>query len=489
MTELEPDQDGLVVVKSRLVPKGRQPEFFNVCEDPAAEEILFSGSIRGGKTQGCCEKIVAWAWHYGGPGWKAGIFRKTYPELRDSVKGVMLRGDGGLPPTLPPELVAYERVSDEMVVLKNGAEILFRSLEQPREAEEKIRNVTFGAMFIDQIEELDGPEYLALYETMVSRLSDPRGPRKMLAAANPGPTTHWVYERFHPESDKRQEQTRYVHVTLHDNKEQLPPDYLNRQERRRKADPMWYDRFILGKWGAFGGRRFKSFSQERHLVDPFDIPGSWEIVEGIDYGWQNLTVVEWMAIDPHGLEYLVAEHAEAQQSVKHHSKKIREIRERYNLQPSLIVLDPAAWAQQREYASVAEEFMECGIEVSQADNDRLGGWNRLDEHLGGSDGGDMVADPYRTDHPGGVFIPRLRIFRDRCPEFVRELPAARVKPGTDDIVKKNDHALDAARYILNSKHDPGKEDDAEEDLDPRERYARRRFERAEERAAPNLVYG
>lgn len=60
-----------------------------------------------------------------------------------------------------------------------------------------------------------GPAGERLYDTLIGRLSDPRGPRKLVAAANPGPTTTG-YRRF-VDPRSKQPQTRYVHVKLTDN--------------------------------------------------------------------------------------------------------------------------------------------------------------------------------------------------------------------------------------------------------------------------------
>jgi hypothetical protein len=68
------------------------------------------------------------------------VARLTYRELEDSTKKAMLHGDGSLPPLIPPELVAQYRASDNLVHLKNGAVILFRSLDEPA----KLLNLTLG---------------------------------------------------------------------------------------------------------------------------------------------------------------------------------------------------------------------------------------------------------------------------------------------------------------------------------------------------------
>src|SRR5262245_55613174 len=116
-------RNGVLTVRDGFNPSLRQKEFFAACWNEDVEEILFDGSIRGGKTQAACKMLLAWAWQYGG---RYLIARKTYRELRDSTQAVFLRGEGDLPPTCPPELIHAYRVSDEIVYLKNGAEIMFR---------------------------------------------------------------------------------------------------------------------------------------------------------------------------------------------------------------------------------------------------------------------------------------------------------------------------------------------------------------------------
>ena len=483
-------RDGVLTVRDHFVPNVRQSEFFNLCNDLVAEQIMFSGSIRGGKTQSCAKRIVADAWKYGGPGWKAGVFRRTYRELEDSTKGVFIRGDGGLPPALPQALYDPRdyRVVDNMITLRNGAEILFRSLENPKEAAEKIRNVTYGAMFIDQIEELDSDEYELLYDTMVSRLSDPRGPGKMYLAANPGRTSHFAYKRFHPESEERLPETAYVHVTLHDNKQYLDPKYYARMLRQKTRNPEWYDRFIEGKWGAFGGKRFKNFRvDEPWVIEPFAIPKHWEIIEAIDYGFRAPTVCTSMAIDPFGLHYIVAEHAEAEKPVSHHAAAIKQIRDEHNIPPSVTYLDPSAWAQAREFQSVAMEFSDYGIDCAKAQNDRLGGWNRIDEFLT-----TMIPDPYQEGVPFEErrLVPRLRFFAGRCPLLMKELPNLVLKDGSDDVEKKEDHASDTLRYLLMSREPPPLVDDSvQPDIDRRTEYAQRRIREATSADRAALLLG
>ena len=439
-------EPGVKVVRDEFRPNPKQLQFWEACNEEDAEEILFDGAIRSGKTQAAAKLITAWAWKYGGPNWKFAVMRKTYRELADSVQAAFYKGDGRMPPACPAALIDRFLAKDETLILKNGAQILFRSAEQADKTEDKIRNVTLAGFFIDQVEELGGPDYFQLYETLVSRLSDPRGPGKALLVANPGPEDHWVYKRYVDPMTK-EPQTRRVSVSLMENASNLDPRYVRRMLRRKETNPMFYRRFILGEWGAFGGKRFPSWDPQLHVVEPFEIPSGWEIVQGIDYGWANPTASIWCAIDFEGRWWVAAEHHQKEKPVSFHARRMKEIESELNISPSSIWLDPSTWAKRSEYESPGMEFADYGIFAGRAQNDRLGGWNRIDE---------MLSERMPVDG-----LPRLRIF-NTCPDLIRELPSAKIKDGTDDIEKENDHSLDALRYAIMSRMPAPEEPEDEE---------------------------
>jgi len=455
------NENGILTVTEEYPPSIKQLAFWRACADPKAEEILFDGAIRSGKTQAACRLIAAWAWNFGGPNWKFCVMRKTYRELADSTQAAFLKGDGKMPPACPPELVQRYYAKDETVILKNGAQILFRSAENAFDAEDKIRNVTLAGFFIDQVEELDTGDYFALYETLLSRLSDPRGPQKALLVANPGPEDHWVYKRFVDEKTK-EPQTRRVSVTLMDNARNLGASYVSRMLRRKDSNPMFYRRFVLGEWGAFGGKRFACWDPRRHVVVPFHVPSSWEIVQGIDYGWAHPTASIWCAVDFDGRWWVVAEHYQNERPVSYHVQKIKEIEHSTGIAPSSRWLDPACWARRSEYQSTAMEFAEYGIDCGRAQNDRISGWNRIDE---------MLADELKDGEP------RLKIF-NVCTNLLEELPSLKIKEGTDDVEKEHDDASDALRYAIMSRMPAPVREEEEEELTVREQMEKRLLDKA-----------
>jgi PBSX family phage terminase large subunit len=462
-------------VRDPFKPTERQRDFFEACDDPDYDEILFDGSIRAGKTQACCKKVVAWAWTHGG---RYVIARKTYRELRDSTQAVLLRGEGNLPPALPNQLLKGDSLDkaykgqDEVVFLKNGAEIMFRSLENREDARAKLRNLSLNAIFIDQIEELEDDEDGELYEELLGRLSDPRGPRKMLLAANPGPIDHWVYRRFVDE-DTKKPWCKRVHVTLFDNERHLESKYVEGRLRTEKTNPDYFKRFILGEWGSFGGKRFKVWDGDRHIVEPFQIPQHWEVFEGIDYGYQHPFCCLWLAVSPERRWYVFAEHYEADRALSYHAKRIREIRREQNVAPSVTWIDPSTTRMDRGFESVQLELTDLGIYTARAENERIGGWARLDEML------------TVTLEDGK---PWLQVF-NTCKNLIREIPSAKLKEGTDDIDKRHDHALDALRYAVMSRPPVPIEPEEEDDDDMRERYVHDLHQRIEEGLREEMYVG
>lgn len=460
--------DGTVIITDEFPPPRRAPTpkqsaFWDACAEDGIEEILFDGAIRSGKTQAACKMIASWAWQHGGPNWRFVIMRRTYRELEDSTKAAFLRGDGKMPPACPPGLIRRYVAKDEMVILQNGAEILFRSAENPADTEDKLRNVTLAGFFIDQVEELTGDAYFQMYETLLSRCSDPRGPRKALLVANPGPEDHWVHRRFVDEQT-REPWTKRVHVALTENEWNLPQPYVRAMRRRERTNPTWYKRFVLGEWGAFGGKRFACWDEKVHVVSPYPIQPGWEIVQGIDYGWAHPTAAVWCAIDFDGGWHVVAEHVESQRPISWHARRMRELEETIGLSPSSRWLDPSTWARRTEYESPAMEFADYGIECGRAQNDRLGGWNRIEEML-----------TRRMEDE----LPQLRIF-NTCTKLIKELPNLKIKEGTDDVDKDlgNDDASDALRYAIMSRMPHPLRDEEDEEIDFRDAHAAKMIERA-----------
>jgi PBSX family phage terminase large subunit len=401
-------------------------------EEPKYRVVLFGGAIRSGKTQSAARLLVETALET--PGTYL-VARLTYRELKDTTQKAILQGDGSLGPLLPPGFGEY-RASDEMVRLVNGSEILFRSLDDPG----KLLNLTLNAVFIDQIEELDpGPDGERVFDTLMGRLSDPRGPRKLLAVANPSGTTHWVYRRLVNEKT-RDPGACYVHVELTDNRAHLPADYIEAMEATKESRPHWYRAFILGEWGSFEGAAYPDFDNAIHVVEEFIIPDEWERFESMDHGVASPTAWYAWAVDHDG-NLVIFDEYYTPGLVSTHAAEI--LRRRAGSLP-----DRRNWWQGRDHfgrplrhytyadpsikaatglgttakpASVLTEYISHGFKgLVGANNDRQAGFARVGELLRPD-----PERPFPSWHPryGEYGSPRLFIF-NHCENLIEQIRSA-----------------------------------------------------------------
>ena len=62
---------------------------------------------------------------------------------------------------------------------------------------------------------------------------------------------------------------------------------------------------VDGQFVQMSGMIFKSWSQDKHVIAPFEIPHSWEIIESIDPHPQKMWAVVWVALAPNGSKIVV----------------------------------------------------------------------------------------------------------------------------------------------------------------------------------------
>jgi hypothetical protein len=451
----------------------RQNDLARAWNDPACTRLLASGAIRSGKTQAAGRLLVETALQH--PALYL-VARATYRELKDSTQRALLNGDGGLPPLIPPEVVEVYRASDELVKLRNGSEIIFRSLEE--NATEKIRNLSLGAVLVDQIEELRYQEGEKLYDELLGRLSDRRGPRKLLAVANPAGLDHWLYRRFIKEPDAG---TRMVHFTMRDNAENLPEGYVDQMEATKDVRPGWFRTFVLGEWGAIEDAAYTI--DQAHLVGAFPLEDAFDRYEAADYGFNG---APWAlcATDFDGNLVFVDMLYEKELLPSELCPLV--LAKRRSWGDNTAYMDPSVWHRtgtlnkMGDPLQLADEFSESGVPLVKANNDPRAGMARLRELL-------RLDSSHRFPawHPryGELGAPRV-FFTEACQRLIDELRSAPLQPldkrNGGEIVdpeweSRNGHAAAMARYAAMVKADASEEPEPYED-DPRKRHVLEMFE-------------
>jgi PBSX family phage terminase large subunit len=434
-------------IQPPFVATAKQNEAARICNEVDSRVIVLDGAYRSSKTQAGARVLVEWAIRY--PSTYL-VARATYRSLKDSTQAALLRGDGGLPALIPSEVVEQYRASDEMVMLRNGSIILFRSLEEGQV--EKLRGLTLGGILVDQLEELDGgPDGERVYDTLLGRLSDPGGPRKLIAITNPAGLTHWVYRRL-VNPGTRDANVRHVQFRMADNPH-LPADYVAEMLATKETRPHWYESFVEGVWGAFAGMAFPEFSDQVHVVDPFEIPDTWERFQSMDHGAANPTAWHPWAVD-HDSNLIVFDEYYSPGRVSEHAPEIlRRLRptaasskphklnwwERRNargeFERSPCYADPSIRAHHGHSdkwgapASIATEYADHGMHLLSGNNDRQAGYMRLLELIHVAPG--RIPPPWSRigeEHGGS---PRLFVF-STCVNLIAQLKSAPIAvDGTD----------------------------------------------------------
>jgi PBSX family phage terminase large subunit len=476
------------IIAAPFTATAKQNAAARAWHDPDSRVVVLDGAIRSGKTQAGGRLFLETALER--PATYL-VARSTYRSLKDSTQKALLFGDGSLPPLIPPEVVDKYEISNERVVLKTGAEILFRSLEEGQIG--KLLNLTLAGILIDQIEELDdGEAGERMFDTLLGRLSDPRGLRKLLAIANPAGLTSWQYRRLIDEST-RDRSVHRVHFTLRDNAQNLPADYVSQMEETRTTRPSWYRSFILGEWGAFSGQAFPEFDDAVHVVDAFDVPRDWTRWESLDHGVNHDTAWLAWAIDEDG-NHIVYDEYVSPGLVSQHAAAIKSRREQWYGEMSQALTTDESWIGARdtgplagftgwgapregmagtgvvcyadpsirnrtggqtrfgEPASVLTEYQENGLHFALGNNNRAAGYARLLELLHIEPGRIPPAWASVPDDVGGA--PRLFVVGSRCPNTVAQTKSAPIATDGMDVGEAIDgkwesehgHNMASARY-------------------------------------------
>lgn len=171
-------------------------------------------------------------------------------------------------------------------------------------------------------------------------------------------------------------------------------------------------------------------------IDDFPIPAHWPRAYGMDVGWKRTAAV-WGAWDREAnVLYLTSEHYRGQAEPSVHAEGIRA---RGDWMAG--VIDPAARGRsQIDGSRLLEIYTELGLKLTPADNSREAGIQRVWERLSSG---------------------RLKVFRS-CKNWLAEYRIYR-RDEHGQVVKDDDHLMDATRYLIMSGLDHMKTKPVERD--------------------------
>lgn len=275
------------------------------------------------------------------------VIRKEFVDLRDSTMQDWKNEIG------------REWDGDKNVNYENGSVLMFRHGKDL----DSLKNTNLGGALIIQAEEMTEQEFWFI----VGRLRRKNGSLKLRLEANYN-GHNWIYKmwkkkdiRFPIGSALSILDFDLFETNTLDNKENLPAAYIASLEL---LPDKLRRRHFIGSWDEAQGLVYDEFSENRHVVQPREIPEDWERGFILDHGFTNPTAVLWYAIDWDGNIWLYDEHYETEKVPSYHSEMI--------LKRGLSTgwCDPSVFAKTQsrngEIFSIADEYREFGVVLNPA---------------------------------------------------------------------------------------------------------------------------
>jgi hypothetical protein len=153
-------------------------------------------------------------------------------------------------------LVSYER-QRKIAHLKNGAEIYFRSLDDPN----NIRGVELAWFFIDEGRNVDRRSW----DILVGRLRQKGYEHQGWVCSTPN-GWDWMWQLFHDDSPDKLDSAKWYGASTMDNKSNLPEGYTEDLATAYNGD--WYRQEVLGEFvGLMAGAVYPHWRPGEYAVE------------------------------------------------------------------------------------------------------------------------------------------------------------------------------------------------------------------------------
>lgn len=352
------------------------------------------------------------------------------------------------------ERLASYNDSKKNITFPNGSRILFRYCDNEKDAD-RFQGTEVDILFIDEATHQSEDKYKKLSACV-------RGvnnfPKRIYLSMNPGGEGHhWVKRLFIDrkyEDNENPDDYMFIQSLVTDNKAlmEADPEYIRQLEA---LPPKLRKAWLEGDWNIFDGMFFEDFMdkpdhykdrQFTHVIDPFEIPESWQIYRSFDWGYNKPFSCGWWAVDYDGVVYRILElygcTKTPNEGVKWTPDKVFSEIHRIETEHRWLkgkkiqgIADPAIWdAETGE--SIAERAAKHQVYFSPGDHKRIPGWMQIHYRLAFDENG----------------YPMMYIFSN-CKAFIRTVPMLQYdehKPEDLDT-DGEDHCIDEVRYFCMSR--------------------------------------
>lgn len=408
--------------------------------------VAYGGARGGGKSWALRFKLVVLCLRK--PGIRCLLIRRTYAELQENHIRI-------LKSMIPESLAAYKS-SDKVFSFANGSVLKLGYMDSENDVL-RYQGQEYDIIALDEATQLT--EYQ--FQTLKGCLRGANDfPKRMYLTCNPGGVGHAWVKRLFIDKDFRSDEDgndyRFIQALLYDNEPLMKkdPDY----EKNLKSLPEDIrEAWLYGRWDVFDGQFFKEFDREIHTCEPFPIPEHWVRYRAFDYGLDMLACL-WIAVDEKGEAYIYRELNKPGLIVSEAAKAIRDLTPEGE-KIDVTYCPPDMWSRQKDTGkSMADLFIEGGINILAASNDRVQGWLQVKEGLAIRE----VRDEFTGEN---LRRSRLHIMKN-CMELIKHLPLLQFDAKNVNDVSKVPHDIthntDALRYFCISYFSSAKEKKPEE---------------------------
>lgn len=407
-------------------------------------QIVLSGPAGTGKSRACLEKLNLLNLY--NPGARTLVVRKTLASLGST--GLVTWREKVVKEGLEHGVLTFFGGSAQepaQYKYANGSVLVVGGMDKAT----KIMSSEYDAIYVQEATELDENDW----EMLDTRLRNGRiSFQQLLADCNPDKPTHWLKQR----ADSGR--TLMLFSEHRDNPVLFGPDgnptefgrtYLEKLEKLSGVRKL---RLCDGIWAAAEGLVYEDFDPAMHLVDRFDIPREWNRYWTVDFGYTNPFVCQFWAEDPDGRLFMYREVYMTRRTVDQHAKKIAE----------LVMENPeklgGTWSGMWKEPQPVDIICDHDAE-GRAVFERELGMSTKNAHKAVTEGIQAVQGRLTV---AGDQKPRIYFLRDALAEKDQELDDAK-KPtctldeitgyiwddkGKEAPVKKDDHGMDAMRYMV-----------------------------------------
>lgn len=418
-------------------PCGRCPqERFLACPEENVD-LLYGGAGGGGKSWSLLAYGIRACVRY--PGLQAFWFRRSFPELNQSVLRTLARYG------YAKALGARWDGSKYELRFPGGSVLTFAHAKNLQEAA-SLSSAEVNLLLLDERTTIP-PDVVDFLYTRI-RSGVPGVPcLGARSASNPGHVGHGVVKRDYVDAtgygakeiiDAAGRRRMFIPAKATDN------PYVGDYEKTLAgiADPDLRARIRDGDWSAMPDAAFPDWRPDRIVVPAFTIPDEWDRYGGMDYGWAAPSVYLAAAKDGDGRLWFYRELTMVQTAEREQARQILAANAGHNVR--MIAADPAMWGKTGSNLPPAEQMATEGLALDRADNDRLGGKARMHTYL--SEG---PACPVHRQAGWGA-CPMLHVLDGACPQLAKTMADLPRDPRRPEDVDTDapDHWYDAARYLI-----------------------------------------